>query len=115
MGEKLSMPESPVPEDESPWACFIALANFSTGVFRTSPWLSGGRRLGLKELPNAGEAQHFLCTPDGVGRPRFFLFFIRITISGSDGAKKLRLLQVVEIFANLTGCKQPSNCGAKRR
>src|ERR1019366_899594 len=51
-------------------------------------------------VADAGEAQQFLCAPDGVGRPRFFLFFIRIIYFRLRGAR-LRLVQVVEIFANL--------------
>ena len=43
------------------------------------------------------------------------LFFICIIYFRLRRSQKLRLLQVVEIFPNLTGCKQPSDCGDKRR
>jgi hypothetical protein len=67
------------------------------------PWLSREQPLGLKKLPDAGEAQQFLCGPDWVRRLRLFL--VRTIYFRLRQSQKLRLLQVVEIFANLTGSK----------
>src|ERR1019366_2585487 len=63
------------------------------------------------ELPDAGEAQQFLCGSDGVGRPRLFLFFIPIIYFRLRRSQKLRLLQVVEILADFAGCKPSPDCG----
>src|ERR1039457_6734939 len=73
------------------------------------------RRLGLQELPDAGEAQQFLCGSDGVGRPRLFLFFIPIIYFRLRRSQKLRLLQVVEILADFAGCKPSPDCGVVAR
>ena len=70
--------------------------------------------LGLEQLPNAGEAQQFLGTQDGVGQPRFvvhiFLLVLHLGLR-FERSQRLRAHQVVEIGANLRGGKQSLDGG----
>jgi hypothetical protein len=59
--------------------------------------------LGLKQLPDTGEAQEFLCAQHGVGRPRFILFFLLVLHFDLRfwRSEELRTFQVVKIGTNL--------------
>src|ERR1035441_1499580 len=74
--------------------------------------------LWLKEVPNAGEAQQFLGSHNGVFQTRSFVWVLvqivslRVRFLRSE---KLGALQMVEILADLPGRKEPLNPGDKRR
>ena len=72
--------------------------------------------LGLKQLPDTGEAQEFLCAQQGVGRPRFILFFLLVLHFDLRfwRSEELRTFQVVKIGTNLLRGEQSPDGGDKR-
>src|SRR5208283_2975957 len=78
------------------WACFSSMV------------------LGLKQLPDTGEAQEFLCAQHGVGRPRFIFFFLLYFDLRFWRSEELRTFQVVKIGTNLLRGKQSPDGGDKR-
>lgn len=72
--------------------------------------------LGLKQLPDTGETQEFLCAQHGVGRPRFILFFLLVLHFDLRfwRREELRTFQVVKIGTNLLRGEQSPDGGDKR-